>query len=258
MRFSVLSCALLASLAGVASAGYTPGVALIDPGLSGNTQYDGWIDLVASNYPGYGGFPGSGAWPAPIGSNRTTGNAFDINEPGDAGLIKTANGNGGGAYPAGGSLYFGGFSSDINNNGGSLAVVDSTPVANLSNVVFQIQIGEAWTFDFLDEALPTLSYNGGAQSLVAGTSLTVEKFHNGTVTMPSGEEDVFINTYLLQWDLSGVVDPITEIQIDFVGVQHAQLYGLQLNQSDVFTLVPAPGAIALLSLGGLVATRRRR
>ena len=255
----VLSTAALALLAGAAQAQtYTPGQALTDPGLVGNTQYDGWIGLTSSNYPGFGGFPGTSDWPGAIGSNRTADNQFNAAEPGDAELVKVANGNGGGPYLAGGSIYFGGFSADINNNGGTLAVTDTTPVDDLNNVVFQIQIGEAWTFDFLDEALPTLSYNGGDQQLAATTTLITERFYNGTVDMPTGPEDVFINTYMLQWDLTGVAEPITDFSVEFTAVQHAQLYGLQLDQSDVYTPVPTPGALACAAAAGLIATRRRR
>ncbi|MDX9912178.1 MAG: hypothetical protein RBS39_10130 [Phycisphaerales bacterium] len=267
-------------MAGPAFAQYVPGEALVNPSITGNTQYDGWIGLTSGNYPGYGAFPGSAAWPAPIGSNRTLANTFNSAEPGDAGLIKLGNGTGGGPYPAGQGIYFGGFSAEINNNGGTLAVTDSTPVADLRNVIFQVQIGEAWTFDFFNHEMPTLSFNGGSQQLAATTSLTLEQFYNGTVDMPTGPEDVFINTYLLQWDLSGIAMPITDFSVSFTGVQHAQLYGLQLNQSDVYTrigrvrsplgygvqgdvsaafaAIPAPGALSLVGLGGLVAMRRRR
>lgn len=244
--------------AGAAMAEYVPGVALVNPTMTGTTQYDGWIGLTAANYSGFGGFPGTAAWPAPVGSNRTLNNTFSRNEPGDATLNKTANGIGGGPYLAGSSIYFGGFSGDFNNFGGTLAVTDSTPVADLSNVVFQVQIGEAWTYDFYNHVMPVLSYNGGTQQITATTTLTVERFYNGTVDMPTGPEDVFINTYLLQWDLSGVTTPITDFTISFSGVQHAQVYGMRLDQSDVYTPVPAPAVAGVLSLGSVTAMRRRR
>lgn len=261
MRFVVPVSVVLSTLAAAAAthAGYEPGAVLFEPALTGNTQYDGWINLNSVSYPGYGGFPGNGSWPSGIGSNRTLSNTFNISEPGDALLLKTGNGTGGGPYLAGGSIYFGGFSADINNPGGSLAVSDTTPVADLRNVVFQVQIGEAWTFDFVNHALPTLSFNGGSQNLAATTTVTVERFFNGTVQMPTGEENVYINTYLLQWDLSAIAGPITDFRANFTGVQHAQVYGLRLDQSDVYTTVPAPGAAALLAVGmGAMSRRRRR
>lgn len=238
-----------ACLAPTASAAiFTPGEAIVNPGLSGTTQYDGWLGLTAGNNPGYPGFPGTAPWPGPIGSNQAG--------SGDAGLLKIANGIGGAPYPASGSIYYGGFSGDVNNNGGTLAVSDNTPVANLANVVFQIQIGEAWTYDFFNHVQPTLSYNGGAQDIAATGSFVLEKFYNGTVTMPTGDEDVFINTYLLQWDLSGISGPITDFSIQFTGVQHAQLYSLRLDQSDVYipygdvvATTPEPSTQALMGMG---------
>lgn len=250
--------AAAAALGSPALADFVPGVAFVEPALTGSTQYDGWIGLTSVNYPGYGGFPGTAPWPGAIGSNRAPDNTFNVDEPGDAGLIKVSNGTGGGPYLGAESIYFGGFSGDINNYGGKLAVTDSTPVAGLSNIVFQVQIAEAWTFDFHDGALPVLSYNGGSQQLAATTSLVVEQFFNGTVEMPTGPEDVFINTHLLQWDLTGIGEPITEFRVEFTGVQHAQVHGARLDQSDTYTIVPAPGAVALLGLGTMAALRRRR
>ncbi len=241
-RESLFTVVLLAS-ASIAQA------AFIDPGLTGNTQYDGWVGLTANNYPGYGSFPGNGAWPAPIISN-TPGS-------GDASLRKVSNGPGGGPYLAGSSIYFGGFSAEVNYDGGTLAVGDTTVVDNLSNVVFQIEIGEAWTYDFYNRQLPVLSFNGGGQQLAATVSILVDQVYNGTVDMPTGPEDVYINSWLVQWDLSAYAG-ITDFEISFTGVQHAQLYSLRLDQSDVYAAVPAPASLALLSLGGLVATRRRR
>ncbi len=232
------------------------GAMALDPApLPGAKQSDAWPSLTLFDYPGYGGFPGSGAWPGPMQS--ATPNAGNN---GDAYLTKVANGPGGGPYPASGSIYYGGFSAEVNYNGGTLAVTDSTPVSGLSNIVFQIQIGEAWTYDFLNHELPTLSYTAGSESatgVAATSSFVLEKFYNGTVEMPTGDEDIFINTYLLQWDLSGVTEPITSFSISFTGVQHAQLYALQLDQSDTFQAVPEPGTAALAVLGGAFVLLRR-
>jgi hypothetical protein len=241
---ALLSPALLALSA---KAAFVPTDHFVDPNLAGNTQYDQWNALTSAAYPGYPGFPGTGTWPAPMGSNAP-GSA-------DATLNKLANGAGGGMYPAGGSIYFGGFSNTINNNGGKLAVVDSTPVTNVANVVLQIDIGEAWTYDFWNGVLPTLSYNGGAQNVPATNTFLLNQYDNGTVTMPTGPETVYINSYLLQWDLSSV-GPVTDYSIAFNGVQHGQLYALQLDQSDAFANyvpVPEPATGLLMALAGTVA-----
>ncbi len=246
-----------------ASGQYVTGASLIDPGLSGTTEYNGWIGLTSVNYAGYGGFPGSGAWPASIGSNRTATNGLNLSEPGDAVLRKVANGTGGGPYLASGSIYYGGFSGDINNDGGTLAVRDETPVAGLQTVTFQIEIGEAWGFDFYDpdvnidgDELPTLVINDGAMAFQPTSNVLLQQFHNGTVEMPTGPEDVYINTYLLTYDLSSVVEEIELFEVQWNGVQHAQLYGLRLDQSDV--AVPEPGAIGLIACAGAMLLGRRR
>jgi hypothetical protein len=227
--------------------------------LSGSSSYDEWslTGLSASANPGYPGFPGSGAWPAPIGSNLG----------GDAFLSKIANGTGGGPYPGAGSLYYGGFSSTVNNNGGTLAVSDTNIGFELNTIVFQIEIGETWTYDFFNGAMPTLSFNGGSQNLVPTFTTLAVQAHNGTVTMPTGPEDVFVNLWALQWDLSGISEPISSYSISWTGVQHAQIYGLRLDASSaildsaVFTAVPEPHEYALAISALLfvaVVVRRRR
>jgi hypothetical protein len=219
---------------------------IVDPGLTGTTQYDAWstTSLTSAANPGFPGFPGTGTWPGGIGSSSG----------GDADLTKVANGVGGAPYPAGGSMYYGGFSGDFNLDGGTLAVVDQTTVADLANVVLQVQIGEAWTYDFFNDVLPVLSYNGGAQALAATYSIVASREYVDTVQMPTGPEDVFKNTYLLQWDLTGLAEAVTSLSIQFTGVQHAQLYGLRLDQSDVYTslapaAVPEPASMSLLFCG---------
>ena len=256
VRFAVVVPAL--ALAVPALADYVPGAALINPAITGNIQYDGWIGLTSANYAGYGSFPGSGSWPAPIGSNRTLANTFNTNESGDAVLAKVANGVGGGAFLSGSSVYFGNFSTDPNTLGGTLALSDATPVTGVRNVIAQIQIGEAFGFDFFNHILPTLSYNGGAQSLPATFSTITDRFYNGTFDSPVGPQPIYINTYVLQWDLTGVAAPVTGFSVSFSGVSHSQVYGARLDQSDVYSAIPAPGVAALGALGGLVAVRRRR
>jgi hypothetical protein len=247
----ITACAATLLCAGGAYAQYVAGSQLVSPALAGNTARDAWTTLHAAANPGYPGFPGSAAWPAPIGSNLG----------GDATLNKV----GGSAYPAGSSIYFGGFSSDPNTSGGTLSIQDSTPLAGLANVVFQVEIGEAWTYDFYNDTLPVLSYTtaSGTVSNIAATEWTLgSRVDNGTVEMPTGTETVYINSYLLQWDLSSVGESITSFAISFTGVQHAQVYALQLDQSDVYaSAVPEPAACAALAGFGALALaviRRRR
>lgn len=246
IALAVVTAALLGT-AGQSEAAFT------DPQLLGTTQYDGWAtdDLNTTGNSGYPSFPGTGAWPGPMESG-TAGS-------GDAELYKISNGAGGGPFPSSGSLYYGGFAGDPNINGGTVAVTDSTPVSDLNNVVFQIEIGEAYGYDFFNNALPTLNYNGGDQAIAATTSALMDQYQNGTFPDPvSGEDEpVYVNTYMIQWDLSSITDSITEFEIAWTAVQHAQVYALQLDQSNTFTAVPEPASVGLVAVGCLLVVGRR-
>lgn len=224
--------------------------------LDGNTKSDGWDTLTAAAIPGSGGFPGYTMW-NPVNSQVYS----DINHR--AQLTKLTNGPGGGPYFASGSIYFGGFSADLNYFGGTLAIAENNPLAGLQTVVFQIEIGEAWTYDFYNDVLPQLSLNYGDNitlTLEADYSAILQQTWNGTVEMPTGDEDVYINLWGLQWDLSGYED-INSFSINFSAVQHSQIYSLRLDQSDVFTqAIPEPSIWALLILSAVVfpLLRRRR
>lgn len=231
------------------------------PGLGDDSTFATWNNLRIYNaatggVTGTGGFPGMTMW-SPI--------APQGGDDADSRLSKIANGPGGGAYAASSSFYFGGFSGDFNYNGGTLGVGSTAPLSNLDTVIFQIQIGEAWAYDFYNDVLPTLTYttSAGTVSGVASTySSLYHQHHNGTVTMPTGEEDVYINSYALQWSLNDVAEEITSFQIAFSAVQHAQLYGVSLQQGNDGTtvnLLPVPEpSTALLGVLGLLASFRRR
>lgn len=226
--------------------------------LSGNTSYDGWADMTASNYPGYGTFPGGSLWPNPIGSNQDSG-GFNA-----AVLDRVAgNGVGGGPFPSTSSIYFGSFGSG--EMGGTLSVSDTTPVANLENVVLQLELASG----FSNDVFPVLSYNNGVQQLADSTPLLVDQ---GQIAVPGagGGGTSGVDTWLLQWDLSSIVDPITAFEVVWSQPQHGALLALQLDQSDLFSPiagtatagVPEPGTLVLLSFGAVllmaVAARRRR
>lgn len=232
----------------VASAGLTT-AATIDVGLSGTTSEDGWYNLTSANFSGYGSFPGSGAWPSPIGSN-TPGS-------GDAELNKTA----GAAYLAGEGIYSGGYSATANTSGASFLASDSTVVAGLQTVVFQIEIVQAYGYDFYNNVLPTLSYNGGNQKIAADYNAILGQYQNGTFETPDGIQPLYVTLYGLQWDLSGITTPITSVEITWTTVQHSVIYSAQLDQSSTFTqVVPEPSTYALigLGLGALLFMRRIR
>jgi hypothetical protein len=228
-------------------------MSLIDPQLPGVTQFDGWgnfVDYVAmtndNGTPLYPGYPGNGTWLAPMESL--------VPGSGDAVIHKLANGLDGGPFPASASLYFGSFNSNPNANGGTISLTDTTPVANLKNVVLQIQIGPAYGYDFHNGVLPVLYYNGGNQALDISEPPTVlQEFDTGE-TMDGAP--VYIKTYLMSWDLSAVLDPISSFAIQFTAVPHSQIYAMRLDQSD--TLVPEPVGVSLMGTALILLIRFRR
>jgi hypothetical protein len=205
--------------------------------LSGTTQADGWANLTTANYPGYGTFPGAGAWPAPIGSN-TAGS-------GDADLNKIS-GNG---YPAGASIYAP-FTNSV------FQVSDGSAVANLETVVFQLQIGTAYGLDL--SSAPTLSYNGGSQALVATYAQLVSSTPNGDF----GGSPTILNVLAYQWDLSGIEGTINSFSVSWAVAPHTQTYGVKLDQGsmmDQVVAVPEPSTYAIaVGLVALIVFRLRR
>jgi PEP-CTERM motif-containing protein len=238
-----LGAGLALALAGVAHA--TPA----NPNLPGNTQYDEWANLNSANFPGLGGgFPGAAPWPAGgVGSN--------VAGSGDAQFTKVS-GNG---FAASGSIYHGGFSATPNTLGGTMSVTDATPLAGLQTLVFQIEIGEAFGFDFFNDVAPVLSYNGGSQALAADAAIITSTVQNGTFPNPiTGDpEPIFVNVWEMTWDVS-TLGAITSLAFQWTDVQHSQIYALRLDQSDV--AVPEPGTLLLLVSGlfGLGTLGRRR
>jgi hypothetical protein len=208
---------------------------------SGSSGSDAWVNVNSSNFSGYGGFPGNSAWPAPIGSNGIG--------SGDADLIRVAGSpTGGGPFLSSSSIYFGNYAQVPNAMGGTLRVSDLTPLANLKTVVFQIQIGEVTGYDLY--SAPSLKINGGSSIVNLLFSGILNRFQNGTYPSPATglDEPVYVNTRAYQWDVSSL-ETVTSFAIDFSGVTHSQIYGLQLDQSSsVFStaVIPEP------NVGGLV------
>lgn len=226
--------------------------ALVDPGLTGTTQFDGWVNLTSANFPGYGTFPGNGAWPAPIGSNQTS--------SGDANLNKVSPGAGGGAFPAGEGIYHGGVSGTPNIWGGTESVTDSTPVSGLTNIVFQTLVSEAFGYELFNDARPVLNFNGGSQAIAPNYYSKVRVDTGMTFPNPitGVDEALFHTTRVQQWDLSGIGEPITSIAVVFSPVQHAIILELRLDQSNTFSWVPEPASMGCLGLIGLMPGRRGR
>ena len=211
---------------------------------SGSSGSDAWVNVNSANFSGYGGFPGNSPWPAPIGSNGTG--------SGDADLSRVAGSpTGGGPFLSSSSIYFGNYAQIPNALGGTLRVSDSTPLANLKTLVFQIQIGEATGYDLY--SAPTLKINGGSSIVNLLFSGILNRYQSGTFFSPATEldEPVYVNTRGYQWDVSSL-GAVTSFAIDFSGVTHSQIYGLQLDQSSsVFStaVIPEPNVGGLILAG---------
>lgn len=243
---------VLAVSAGLAFASAAQG--FISPDLTGTTDFDAWDNLSITNpqvasttvpFP-FPGFPGAAPWPDAIESVLTQGttDTADDDPTGDAGFLKTA-GNG---YPASVSIY----SSPFGN--GTYSVSDSTPVAGLETVVFQIEIGEG-SNGFL-AGTPTLTVNGATEvPLLTGGSQGVSAGAN-----PFGGGTINIATLGYQWDVSGV-GPISSFDVEFsTAGTSTTIFQLQLDQGDTFAAVanvPEPATLGAVGLGFLAALRRR-
>ena len=218
---------------------------------TGSSSYDGWINLTVTNFSGYGGFPGSSAWTHSIGSNA--------DRFGDSVLVRIAGApTGGGPFPSDNSIYFGSYQQNTNVLGGTLGILELTPVSNLKTVVLQIQIGEAVGYDFHEPAgLPVLQVNGQTNAISASFEpVLLGRYKNGTYFSPATNQDepVYVNTWAFQWNLDQGVT-VDSFQIEFSAVTHAQVYALQLDQTSVlqpqqvFANNQLPPQIKLVSTG---------
>lgn len=286
MRKSMLATAGAVVVMGVgsgASAQLIPGekigAHITDPGFTGVTQFDGWLaqrfqdeelDIYLSTLSeaynqNVARYPGTGPWSNPIPSYQGS--------PGhDARITKVANGATpqSGVYPGSNSLYFSGHSLDQNAKGATIAISDPTPVLDLAKVVFQIEIGEYAVLDFWDgdgdfttKSYPTLNYNDGDQRLDPTVALRVHREPTGGKFQPPSKpgepeppaQDLYNNTYWLEWDLSGIAD-ITSFEIRLTAVEHAQVWAMRLDQ---FSVIPEPTSLGLAGMAGmLLLTGRRR
>lgn len=261
-RLLAMGIALLAFLPFGASALAEP-MGFINPlPGDGSAVHNGWNSLSAASNPGFPGFPGFGAWPHPINSQYGSSDGTGSEGAWRAGaqLHKVSNGEGGGPYPSTSTpyLYSGGADEIPNVDGGALAVRHVSPVEGLANVVFQIQIGENLGYDFYDQEWPVLSFNEGNQRLEAQVWV-LEQYNDASGAPQGPPQEHYINTYLLQWDLSGIEDAIAQFEIEFSVVQHMQLHAMRLDQSAVFsTAVPEPAGLSLLGMATLCLGFLRR
>jgi hypothetical protein len=209
------------------TSGNQPGSVYIPLTLGGTTKSEGWEKLTSTLYPGNGGFPGWSAWVGALGSQLGP-------DAGSSGIAKIANGVGGGPYPSGASIYFGGTGLLPNLFGGTLEAQASgaAVLSGVQTVVFQLDIGEAWTYDLYSAAAPVLyaTTSSGTTAVPASFASRYAKVYNGQVWMNGQYEDLYINSRAYQFDVSGL-GTITSFTVRFSAVQHAQVHGAGLQQS---------------------------
>ena len=206
--------------------------------LPGNTETSGWDDLKVSNpywaangYPT--AYPGTAAWPEPVSANAA-------GSQGSAGFMKKS-GNG---YFSGSSLYDAG-------GAGTFSVSDSSPIADLATLVFQIDSGTSIG------VLPLLNYNGGSQALPANYFAQGDGEYL-TFNFQTGQSFPTQNR-AWQWDLTGLDVDSYEIIWGSVPNNHLTQYEINLTAGDAFVqAVPEPSSVVMISLVSLALFRRRR
>ncbi len=243
LRNHVFALAVAAALAGIAGHAQA---AFLNPSLPGASEYEGWSDMTITRLgASYGTFPGASPWPNAIAPNES-------GSAGNAGFNKVS-GNG---FPSGSSLY-----APFTSSVFEIENTDTFSLSDIETVVFQIDIGPGDGGNFFDAA-PTLSYNGGTQSLAADYTATASgsyPFTNPVNPTETGTTTIF----QYQWDLSGL-GAVTDYEIQWTTHSHSQTYELQVDVGDTFArVIPEPGSAilmsaALLTLGSARVRRSRR
>jgi hypothetical protein len=220
------------------------GVCQIQPlAFSGPQATDGWvIDFLSYSQAIYGTYPGTKIWTQPMIANQPSSQGGT--------LTKVTNGDGGGPYPAD-HLYFGGSSPNPNTFGGTIKV-SVHPLSLVKKVVLQVQITEAYGLDFYQP--------GGAPVLLVNTATSIptpsidQTQHEmiDQVDYTGTLEDLYLNTYRYEWDVSLIQVPITSIEIQMSAVQHAEIYALQVDQGVVATNPSYPPSLKILTIEPVV------
>lgn len=100
--------------------------------------------------------------------------------------------------------------------------------------------------------------DGIMQIVSAGGDVIAFDDDSGVGLMPAIQiNDLAAGTYYLGFSGFGDVDS-TSVDSDELadGLGHSENFGYKINVG--FSIIPAPGAMALLGMGGLVMTKRRR
>lgn len=137
-------------------------------------------------------------------------------------------------------------------------VSSSTPIDGLTNLVLQIRAGTIFPlspdytpFELAQLSAPVvLSLNSG--SIYREWDLRNLTYAGVDHFSASYTQEV----WSFQWDLSDVGVPITDFSIGWDSHPFGNVFGVQLDQSSVFALIPEP-ATMVLSLGALAFGFRR-
>jgi len=188
---------------------------------------------------------------------------------GFAGTVNITSGGGGGSFKAAGTAGTGG---NPTNNSPS----NFYPASGLPNPGFGT--GPALYSPF--RLVSDLGAGGnGTRASVGANALTdivgatggnaLANLTDGAMENNVWGVDQWVNAYTFQYDVSDFTARTLVVQTNFVGstyfnavdgggVPNALLFQGESQGSYTVSIVPAPGAAALLGLGGLLAARRRR
>lgn len=127
---------------------------------------------------------------------------------------------------------------------------------DIHTAVYQADLSPNSEFPIPFSVGPLLSFNGGAQNIVAGYFM-IQGSEIRTTTMG-------VQTYTgaaWQWDLTSYGETINSISILHPYSVHTAVAGLRIDSGSTFTavVIPEPSAVSLCSLAaGLVIFRRKR
>lgn len=152
----------------------------------------------------------------------------------------------------GSSNFVGAFSAP----GGSLAVDGVLGVDDVD--WFGFSVSDTATLSFFASFSNGAGADGVMQIVDSTGDVIAFDDDSGVGLLPALQiENLAAGTYYLGFSGFGDAD-FTSVDTDELldGVGHSENFGYKLSIG--FTIIPAPGAVALLGMGGLVATRRRR
>lgn len=138
--------------------------------------------------------------------------------------------------------------------GGSLAIDGTLTEGDVD--YFGFTLTDTATLSFF--AAFGTSGDGVMQIIAAGGDVIAFDDDSGIGFMPAIQiESLAAGTYFIAFSGFGDVDASSVASDELAdGLGHSEAFSYKLNIG--FTIIPAPSALALLGMGGLVATRRRR